>query len=53
MESKGCGLKLLSLSANDKEMTGNNSGHFVIIDRPDEALERPPADSQTMMLPRR
>jgi len=52
MESKWCGLKLLSFSANGKEMTGN-SGHFVIIDRPDEALERPPADSQTMMLPRR
>jgi pimeloyl-ACP methyl ester carboxylesterase len=31
--------QLLSLSSNSKEMTADNSGHFVIIDRPDVVVD--------------
>ena len=31
--------QLLSLSSNSKEMTADSSGHFVIIDRPDIAVD--------------
>jgi hypothetical protein len=31
--------QLLSLSRNSKEMTAENSGHFVIIDRPDVVID--------------
>jgi pimeloyl-ACP methyl ester carboxylesterase len=31
--------QLLSLSSNSKEMTAENSGHFVIIDRPDVVVD--------------
>jgi pimeloyl-ACP methyl ester carboxylesterase len=40
-ESAGAELQkqLLSLSGNAKEMTAENSGHFIIIDRPDVVVE--------------
>jgi pimeloyl-ACP methyl ester carboxylesterase len=40
-ESAGAELQkqLLALSGNSKEMTAENSGHFVIIDRPDVVVE--------------
>ena len=31
--------KLLSLSVNSKELTAENSGHFIIIDRPDVVID--------------
>ena len=31
--------KLLSLSINSKELTAENSGHFIIIDRPDVVID--------------
>jgi pimeloyl-ACP methyl ester carboxylesterase len=31
--------QLLSLSRNSKEMTAENSGHFVMIDRPDVVID--------------
>jgi hypothetical protein len=31
--------KLLSLSSNSKQLTAENSGHFIIIDRPDVVID--------------